>query len=118
MGSDSTLRNPRKHNIGAIVGGVLGGLALICIIFGALFWMRRRRNAKSRAINTMPEPLVEEVPQPPAYYSSRSSVTTLEVSAHMGDSKKTDEKEVVVYKLDGKSAGEVPVEKSSSGKGR
>ena len=67
-----------KTNIGAIVGGVVGGLIVIgAIIFGAIFMILRNRKNKTNQVNTGvaqpppmgPAPGVQEYkPQPPQQF--------------------------------------------------
>lgn len=67
-----------KTNIGAIVGGVVGGLVVIgAIIFGAIFMILRNRKNKTNQVNTGaaqppamgPAPGVQEYkPQPPQQF--------------------------------------------------
>lgn len=53
------------NNIGAIVGGVLGGVTLICIsVVAAIYIMRRNRNAKDAGEDQYPPE-----PQVPMYYT-------------------------------------------------
>jgi len=82
------------------VGGVVGGIAIVSIVVGVLYWMRRRsRTAKSRSMDAVSEP-------PPGYYSSRSSMH-LQGSAGLGGM------EVKEIKVDEKPVGDWHAEKMS-----
>lgn len=45
-----------KTNIGAIVGGVVGGLAVLCIAAVAVFYIKRRQPRSAQTQNTRPPP--------------------------------------------------------------
>jgi hypothetical protein len=42
-------KNPKQSNIGAIVGGVVGSIALICATILAVFWLRRKHASKKHS---------------------------------------------------------------------
>jgi len=74
----ATTVSKSKTNLGAIVGGVVGGLVVIgAIIFGAIFMILRNRKNKANQVNTGaaqpppmgPAPGVQEYkPQPPQQF--------------------------------------------------
>ncbi|CAJ2514047.1 Uu.00g021660.m01.CDS01 [Anthostomella pinea] len=65
--TDNYFHIPSKTNVGAIVGGVVGGVALVAIAGGQCWWFsRRRRIAASAAAPTYhPEPPGEDKHQSP-----------------------------------------------------
>ncbi|KAJ7116475.1 hypothetical protein C8R44DRAFT_879843 [Mycena epipterygia] len=49
-----TANSPRKTHVGAIVGGVIGGLVLTVGVFFAAFFIRRRKNRKRLFLRGIP----------------------------------------------------------------
>lgn len=48
-----------KSNIGAIAGGLVGGVAGLAIIAGLAFWLLRRKNAVSKHASARPPTMAE-----------------------------------------------------------
>jgi len=81
---------PGRSNTGPIVGGVIGGLALLVFCAAALFWRRKQQNKRVRsAEDRVPEPVVpmeSAVDVPPLLQRHPSEVRGSDASYHL-DSK-------------------------------
>jgi hypothetical protein len=74
------LKEPHSssNNLGAIIGGTLGGIALLCLIALAIVWVGRRREKAPQHV--VPEYMSSTERQPPGYSTAPKADRVYEMS--------------------------------------